>query len=68
MGEQIDFDVELALPRRLCPKAQLGARGRLGYTTWTPLKADDAGTREDDYVSDARFSLHQAVIGSIQTE
>nr|WP_274608826.1 type VI secretion system baseplate subunit TssG [Vannielia litorea] len=68
LGEQIDFDVELALPRKLCPKAQLGTKGRLGYTTWTPLKADDEGTSEDDYVSDARFSLHQAVIGSIQTE
>ncbi|MBY6047924.1 type VI secretion system baseplate subunit TssG [Vannielia litorea] len=68
LGEQIDFDVELALPRPLCPKAQLGTKGRLGYTTWTPLKADDKGTSADDYVSDARFSLHQAVIGSIQTE
>lgn len=67
LGEQIDFDVELALPRRLCPKAQLGTKGRLGYTTWTPLKAEAAGTGDEDYVSDARFSLHQAVIGNIQT-
>ena len=68
LGDGIDFDIELALPRPKCPKAQLGTKGRLGYTTWTPLKQDDPDTGEDDYVKDAKFSLHQAVIGSIQTE
>ncbi len=68
LGEQIDFDVELALPRANAPKAQLGKKGRLGYTTWTPLKADDKARGDDDYVKDARFRLHQAVIGTIQTE
>jgi len=60
LGEQIDFDVKLALPRRACPSAQIGKQGRLGYTCWTPVKADKADTKDDDYVSDAHFSLHQA--------
>lgn len=66
LGEQIDFDIVLALPRKLCPRARLGAGGRLGYTTWTPREGDSKGIGEDDFVSDARFSLHQAVIGNIQ--
>lgn len=60
LGEQIDFDVKLALPRPACPRTQIGKQGRLGYTSWTPVRADDPATETDDYVSDTRFSLHQA--------
>lgn len=66
LGEQIDFDIQLALPRRLCPKAQIGKQGRLGYTTWTPVKSGTGEPGEDEYVSDARFSLHQAEPDNIQ--
>lgn len=52
LGDTIDFDVELALPRSCLPSAVLGKAGRLGWTTWSaPTKGDD-----DDFVADAVFS------------
>lgn len=66
LGEQVDFDVELALPRAHVPAAQLGKTGQLGWTSWSAVPADDASTTEDDYVSDATFALHRAGLGDIQ--
>lgn len=56
MGETMDFDVELALPKSEVPAAQLGSSGQLGWTSW----AAPGEGEPDEYVSDASFSLHQA--------
>lgn len=66
LGDMVDFDVELALPRKEVPAAQLGTTGQLGWTSWSAVKEDDESVKEDDYVSDAVFSLRQADGGDIQ--
>lgn len=57
LGDTIDIDVELGLPRNLVPAGRLGVVGQLGWTLWSaPTKGGD-----DEYVSDAVFSTVQAV-------
>lgn len=52
IGDELLWDIELALPRELAPPAKLGVAGRLGWTGWmSPDKADDG----DPYLRDARF-------------
>ena len=52
LGEELDWDVELALPTHLAPAAALGRSGRLGWTAWmTPQHPGE--TR--DVLADARF-------------
>ncbi|MBT0957271.1 type VI secretion system baseplate subunit TssG [Alphaproteobacteria bacterium KMM 3653] len=66
LGDMVDFDVELALPRAHVPSTQLGKSGKLGWTSWSAVKKDDPNSANDDYVSDAVFSLKQADSGDIQ--
>ena len=55
LGHRFEYDVELALPARCVPGAQLGVFGQLGWTSLVspPPVSDD----DDGYVSDARFNL-----------
>ncbi len=55
LGHRFEYDVELALPARCAPGAQLGVFGQLGWTSWVappPVAADD-----ERYLTDARFNL-----------
>jgi type VI secretion system protein ImpH len=55
LGHRFEYDVELSLPARCAPGAQLGVFGQLGWTSWVappPVAADD-----ERYLSDARFNL-----------
>ena len=56
LGFRFDYDVELALPAKLAPPAQLGSFGQLGWTAWLPSAAEPA---EDDYLTDARIDLQE---------
>ncbi len=52
LGEELDWDVELALPTPLAPAATLGRAGRLGWTAWmTPQHAG----QPREVLADARF-------------
>ncbi len=56
LGDTVDFDVELALPRSCLPAVVLGKSGKLGWTAWSaPTKG-----RDDEFVYDAVFSTAQA--------
>ncbi len=53
IGHRYEFDVQLSLPARCAPAAQLGVSGELGWTAWiTP----DSDAPEDVYLSNARFN------------
>ena len=52
VGDEYDWDVELALRSDAVPAARLGQSGRLGWTGWM---APGAGS-PDDYRTDARFT------------
>lgn len=56
VGDEYDWDVELALPAREVRPIALGASGRLGWTTWMvdPNARDSEGWR-----SDSRFNLSE---------
>jgi type VI secretion system protein ImpH len=51
MGEQLDWDVELALPSGSVQPSKLGSFGQLGWTTWMSPN----WTSSEDYRRDARF-------------
>ena len=51
VGDELDWDVELALPAREVRPIRLGSFGRLGYTSW--MGAGEGG--DDGYRRDARF-------------
>ena len=53
LGHRYEFDVQLALPKRLAPPARLGVSGELGWTSW--IAPDTEGAGEADFLSDARF-------------
>jgi type VI secretion system protein ImpH len=55
IGHRYEFDVELALPARCAPGAQLGKFGQLGWTAW--LGSPAASPDDDTYLTDARFDL-----------
>jgi type VI secretion system protein ImpH len=54
VGYRYDYEVELALPQRLAPPAQLGVSGQLGWTAWVE---PSAATGDGGYLRDARFDL-----------
>jgi type VI secretion system protein ImpH len=54
IGDELDWDVELALPVRCAAPVMLGAGARLGWTSWvSPQVGPD--TAPDAYRCDARF-------------
>jgi type VI secretion system protein ImpH len=57
LGHRYEFDVQLALPKRLAPPARLGVSGELGWTSWIAPDTGSAG--EADLLSDARFDPMQ---------
>lgn len=52
LGDELDWDVELALPVPAVEPLRLGARGRLGYTSWLASGAAPSG---GSHRRDARF-------------
>ncbi|MGL4325522.1 MAG: type VI secretion system baseplate subunit TssG, partial [Beijerinckiaceae bacterium] len=58
LGEELDWDVQLALPAREARPMVLGQSGRLGWTSWM---APDWAAKPDDMRSDARFHIHSRV-------
>jgi type VI secretion system protein ImpH len=53
VGEQLEWDVELALPVAAVEPVRLGRSGQLGYTSWM---APSWATGDQTYRCDARFS------------
>ncbi|MBM7068824.1 type VI secretion system baseplate subunit TssG [Actibacterium sp. 188UL27-1] len=56
LGDTVDFDLQLALPKANRPAAQLGQSGQLGWTSWSAPEDGEPG----EYIADATFSLHQS--------
>ena len=52
IGEQVEFDVRLALPASVRPPARLGRSGQLGWTAWAAPPPARPG-EPDPYVADA---------------
>ena len=52
VGEQLDWDVELALPARAAEPTRLGQSGQLGWTTWM---APNFSPGDTTMLCDARF-------------
>ena len=52
-GEELDWDVELAIPSGAVAPVTLGQSGRLGWTTWVSPN----WTSSEEYRCDARFHL-----------
>jgi type VI secretion system protein ImpH len=52
LGDELEWEVELAIPTAATAPTQLSKFGQLGWTTWIGTKAD---APEDDYRRDARF-------------
>jgi type VI secretion system protein ImpH len=55
IGDELDWDVELAIPTGELTPVKLGTTGRLGWTSW--VSPNWATT--DDYRCDARFHLSE---------
>ena len=60
LGDTVEFDVEVALPRKFQKPAQMGVTGQLGWNTWAAPPPSDSM----EYVADAKFSLRQAGDGA----
>jgi type VI secretion system protein ImpH len=54
IGHRYEFDVQLALPARYAPPAELGKSGELGWTAWVN---PDTAAPDDVYYDDARFNV-----------
>lgn len=55
IGDELDWDVELAIPAGAVAPVKLGQSGRLGWTTWVAPN----WTSTDEYRCDARFHLSE---------
>jgi type VI secretion system protein ImpH len=55
IGEEIDWDVELAIPSGSVVPVTLGKSGQLGWTTWVSPN----WTSTEEYRCDARFHLSE---------
>ena len=53
IGDELDWDVELAIPAGSVAPVSLGKSGRLGWTSWVSPN----WTSPDEYRCDARFHL-----------
>lgn len=53
IGDELDWDVELAIPAGAVAPVRLGQSGRLGWTTWVSPN----WTSTEEYRRDARFHL-----------
>jgi type VI secretion system protein ImpH len=53
IGEQLDWDIELALPSAAVEPVRLSQFGQLGWTTWI---ATDTSSTTEEYRCDARFN------------
>lgn len=62
LGDELDWDVELALPVACVSPVRLGVNGRVGYTSWIGR----GGAAEDGYRRDARFQPAERVGRAIQ--
>lgn len=60
LGDTVEFDVQVALPRRFQKPAQLGRSGQLGWNAWSAPEQ----TESMEFVADAKFSLRQAGDGA----
>lgn len=58
LGEELDWDVMLALPAREAKPMVLGRSGRLGWTSWM---APEQTADPDAFRDDARFHVHARV-------
>ena len=55
IGDELDWDVELAIPAGAVAPVKLGQSGRLGWTTWVSPN----WTSTDEYRCDSRFHLSE---------
>ena len=55
IGDELDWDVELAIPAGAVAPVKLGQSGRLGWTSWVAPN----WTSTDEYRCDARFHLSE---------
>jgi type VI secretion system protein ImpH len=55
IGDELDWDVELAIPAGSVAPVKLGQSGRLGWTSWVSPN----WTSTDEYRCDARFHLSE---------
>jgi type VI secretion system protein ImpH len=53
VGDELDWDVELAVPARCVEPARLGGSARLGWTSW--MISERPATPPEGYRMDARF-------------
>lgn len=56
MGELIDVDLALELPRSARPTAQLGTTGQIGWTAWSAPDTGETAADGDDYIVAATFA------------
>jgi type VI secretion system protein ImpH len=63
IGDELDWDVELAIPSGEVKPVKLGLSGRLGWTSW--VSPNWATTEE--YRCDARFHLAERLRGEAKT-
>lgn len=64
LGEELEWDVELAIPSGQVAPVRLGQAGRLGWTSWM---APNWTVAEGTLRTDARFDVHERAKGRPQT-
>jgi type VI secretion system protein ImpH len=64
LGDELEWDVELAIPAGEVVPARLGQSGRLGWTTWVSPN----WTSTEEYRRDARFQLSERLMARRSAE